>query len=110
MLISKYADMLRNAMLDAISTTYGTTPKLRLYGGTEPAVEAASVAGNSMLAEFTMALAAASNSSENMIGNTLSTTGAAAVSTGTTVAFCCIWKLCFGISASGKNPVLLARI
>jgi hypothetical protein len=42
----KYADTFCNAMLHAISTIYGTTPKLRLYGGTEPADEAASVAGD----------------------------------------------------------------
>jgi hypothetical protein len=74
-------------MLDSISTTYGTTPKLRLYGGTEPADEAASVAGNSMLAEFTMAPALASNGPKNMTIRSLITTGTAAVSTGATATF-----------------------
>lgn len=45
------SDAVRNAGLDAYETTIGTAAILRLYNGTPPANETASLAGNTLLAE-----------------------------------------------------------
>lgn len=68
----------RNGLLDAISTAYGSTPKLRIYSGTMPATPATALSGNTLLAQFTMAPAAASGGSKDMIGGTLTVAAAAA--------------------------------
>jgi len=41
----QFGDLVRNARLDAIETTVGTLPKLRLYSGTQPANCAAAASG-----------------------------------------------------------------
>jgi hypothetical protein len=67
----------KNGRLDAISTGWGATPKLRLYSGTPPANAAASLSGNTLLAEVTPAPAAASGAVKDMLGGTKTTTAAA---------------------------------
>lgn len=44
----------RNAINDAIETTWGTAPILRLYNGTMPATPATALSGNTLLAEGTL--------------------------------------------------------
>jgi hypothetical protein len=74
----KYSDTARNAMLDALSTTYAASMKLRLYSGTEPTDESTALSGNTMLAEFTMAPSAAATGSKQFVPSTLTATAAAA--------------------------------
>lgn len=83
-----YADTLRNAMLDAISTTFGATPKLRIYSGTAPADETAALSGNTLLAEFTLAPSAAATGSKQFVPSTLTATASAAG----TASFYRIWN------------------
>jgi len=77
----------RNARLDAITATWGASPKLRLYSGTAPASASAALSGNTLLAEVTPTPAAASNGSKDMLGGAKSTTGTAGASTGTNATF-----------------------
>lgn len=77
----------KNARLDAISSTWGASPKLRLYAGTPPANAAAALSSNGLLAEVTAAPAAAANGTKDMIGGAKSTTGAAAAGSGTYATF-----------------------
>jgi hypothetical protein len=73
----------RNARLDAIETTIGTAPQLRLYTGTQPA-DCATAASGSLLATLTLPsdwLANASSGSKAKAG-TWSGTGSAAGSAG----------------------------
>lgn len=44
----------RNARLDAIESTVGTDPFLRIYSGTPPANPAAALSGNTLLAEIAL--------------------------------------------------------
>jgi hypothetical protein len=78
---------IKNARLDAISSTWGASPKLRLYAGTPPANAAAALSSNSLLVEVTITPAAASNATKDMLGGAKSGTGAAAAGTGTTTTF-----------------------
>ena len=80
-------DGTKHGMLDAISTVWGATPKLRLYSGTPPADETAALSGNTLLAEVTPAPASASGGSKDMLGGTKTTTGAAGAGAGTNAAF-----------------------
>jgi hypothetical protein len=48
------SDAVRNARLDAIETTIGTAPILRVYNGTMPADETTALSGNTLLAEGTL--------------------------------------------------------
>lgn len=48
------SDAVRNAKLDAVETVIGTGPQLRIYNGTAPANESASLAGNTLLAQGTL--------------------------------------------------------
>lgn len=77
----------KNARLDAISATWGSTPKLRLLGGTPPANAGAALSSNPVLVEITVAPAAASNGTKDMIGGAKTGTGAAAAGTGTPATF-----------------------
>lgn len=73
----------RNARLDAIETTVGTAPKLRLYTGSMPA-DCATAASGSLLAELTLPsdwLAAASAGAKAKSGS-WSGTGQASGSAG----------------------------
>lgn len=75
-----------NARLDAIETTIGTAPKLRLYSGAKPANCAAARTGT-MCCEMTLPsdwMSAASGAAKSKTG-TWSGTGDAAAGAGTTV-------------------------
>ncbi len=76
----------KNGRLDAITTAWGGTPKLRLYSGTAPANAAAALSGNSMLAEVTPTPAAASGGVKDILGGAKTTTGVNA-GTGTVATF-----------------------
>lgn len=71
---------LRNARLEAIETTMGTAPRLRLYAGAPPANTAAAAAG-AHLAEFVLGsdwAAAAANGTKSLNALPLETTAAVA--------------------------------
>jgi hypothetical protein len=68
----------KNARLDAISTSWGATPKLRVYSGTPPANASAALSGNTLLVEVTPAPAAASGATKDMLGGVKTNTAAAA--------------------------------
>lgn len=76
----------RNALLDAIETATGTSPKLRFYSGSAPANCAAARTGT-LLAEGTLPsdwMAAASSGAKALAG-TWTITGQAGASTGTNI-------------------------
>ena len=76
----QFSTTYRNALLDQLETTIGTSAKLEIFTGSVPANCAASEAGTK-LAEFDLAsdwAAAASSGSKQLNNLTLSTTGAAA--------------------------------
>lgn len=50
----QYAVSIRNAQNDAMETDVGTSPIMRVYNGTPPANVAASLSGNTLLAEGTL--------------------------------------------------------
>lgn len=67
----QFGTSVRNARLDAIETTVGTGPLLRVYSGTPPANPAASLSGNTLLAECTLPsdwMAAASGGTKSKSG------------------------------------------
>lgn len=76
----------RNARLDAVETTIGTSPKLQLRSGTQPANCAASATGT-LLAEITCPSdwAAAASGGMKAIAGSWTTTGLSAAGAGTTV-------------------------
>lgn len=87
----QYGTTLRNAQLDAIETTIGTSPKLQLRSGSPPANCAASPTGT-LLCEMTLPsdwLAAASSGSKSKSG-TWSGTGDAGAGSGTNAGH---WRL-----------------
>lgn len=66
----QYSVTVRNAQLDAVETTVGTAPLLRIYSGSAPANCAAAASGT-LLAEATLPsdwMAAASNGSKALSG------------------------------------------
>lgn len=90
----QYSVAVRNAQLDALETIVGTSPILRIYNGTKPANVAASLSGNTLLAEGTLPsdwLAAASSGTKGKAG-TWTLTGQTGASTGTTGTFYRIYK------------------
>lgn len=82
----------RNARLDAIETTIGTTPKLRMYSGAMPANCAAARTGTLLvdvaLASDWMANAASGAKAANNLP--IATTGQAGAGAGTNVGYFCI--------------------
>lgn len=89
----QYLEALRNAQLNAIEATIGTTPKLRIYSGSVPANCAASIGASACLLEEDLPsdwLAAASSASVAKAG-TWSAAGTAAASTGTAATYYRIW-------------------
>jgi predicted amidohydrolase len=71
-----------NGALDALATAWGATPKLIIYSGTAPTNTGTALSGNTALATVTLAPAAASAGSKDMLGGvqtvTASATGVAA--------------------------------
>lgn len=81
----QYSVSVRNAQLDAIETTVGTTPKLRIYSGSQPANCAAAASGT-LLCEITLPsdwMAAASSGSKGIAGGPWTGTGGAGAGAGT---------------------------
>lgn len=85
-----WSDTVRNATLDAWETAIGTGAIVRIYGGSVPADEAASLGSATLLAGFALAsdwASAAASGSKSLSGTPLSTTGETAAGTGTTATF-----------------------
>lgn len=83
------SDAIRNAELDAIETTISTAPILRLYSGSVPASEGASLGAAVLLAEGTLPsdwLAAASGGAKAKSG-TWTLTGQSGAGVGTDATF-----------------------
>lgn len=85
-----WSDAVRNAVVDAWETAIGTAPKVRIYGGTVPADEAAALGAATLLAEFTLASDWASNAAagtKSLSGLPVSVTGEAGAGAGTNATF-----------------------
>lgn len=85
-----WSDTVRNATLDAWETAIGATPKVRIYGGSVPANEAAALGAATLLAEFTLAAdwaSAAASGTKSLSGLPVSVTGDAGAGAGTAAAF-----------------------
>jgi hypothetical protein len=67
----------KNGRLDAISTGWASTPKLRLYSGTPPANASTALSGNTLLVEVTPTPASASSATKDMLGGAKSGTASA---------------------------------
>ena len=86
----KYAALLKNAKLNAISTYAGVNAQLSLYNGTQPTNPDTALAGNTLLVSLTCnatafaGAAATGILTANAIANG---TGTAGASTGTTATF-----------------------
>lgn len=75
----QFSTTLRNAMLEAIETSAGTSAKVRVYSGSAPANAAAAATGT-LLAEWSLASdwsAAASGGTKSLSSTPLSTTASA---------------------------------
>lgn len=85
----QYSVTLRNAQNDALETAIGTGPILRIYNGTPPANVAASLSGNTLLAEGTLPSdwLTASSSGVKAKNGTWTLTGQSGASTGTAGTF-----------------------
>jgi len=82
-----WSDAVRNAQADAWETTIGTAAKVQIWAGTVPADEAGSTAGNTKLAEFTLASdwsAAASGGAKSLSSTPLDVTAIAGAPTNAT--------------------------
>lgn len=80
----QFSTAVRNALLDAIETTMGTSVKVQLWTGTQPANCAAAATGTK-LAEWSLAsdwASAAASGSKSLSGVPLATTGLAAGNAG----------------------------
>jgi hypothetical protein len=89
-----FSDAVRHAMLDAIETTIGAAPILRIYNGTPPADESTALSGNTLLAEGTLPsdwLAAASAGAKAKAG-TWTLTGQSGAGAGTDATFGRIYR------------------
>jgi len=85
-----WSDIVRNVVVDVWETAIGTSPIVRIYGGSVPADEAASLGAATLLAEFTLAsdwAAASSAGVKALSGTPLSTTGEATAGAGTAATF-----------------------
>lgn len=74
----KNSDTLRNAELDAYSTTFGASAKLRFYAGTPPTDESTALSSNTLLAEFTLSPDAAAAGTKQFVPTALTVTATAA--------------------------------
>lgn len=84
-----YSDSIRNAQLDAVETTISTAPIMRIYSGSVPANESASLGAATLLAEGTLPsdwMAAASSGSKAKSG-TWTLTGQSGAGSGTAGTF-----------------------
>ncbi len=83
----QYSVALRNAQQDVIPTTLGASALLRIYAGSVPANVAASVSGNTLLAELACSATLAPASSGGVLTLNAIADDAAANATGTASFF-----------------------
>jgi two-component sensor histidine kinase len=98
----KDAVALKNAKLDAITTYAGTSAKLRIYDGSQPANPDTAVSTQNMLVELICNATAFAGAASGgvLTANAISNgTGAAAAGTGTNGTWFRIWK------SNGTTPV-----
>jgi len=81
-----YSTTIRNGMLDFITTTVGTTAKLRIYSGSRPANVAAAITGT-LLAELTCNATFAPSASGGVLTLNAITQDSSADATGTATHF-----------------------
>jgi len=81
-----YSTTIRNGMLDFITTTVGTTAKLRIYSGSRPANVAAAITGT-LLAELTCNATFAPSASGGVLTLNSITQDSSADATGTATHF-----------------------
>src|SRR5437764_14218958 len=77
----QFSVRVRNARLDAIETTIGTSAHIQIWGGTKPTDCATTAVGQTKLADFALAsdwASAASAGAKSFSGTPLTTTGLAA--------------------------------
>ena len=85
----KYSATLKNAQQDAITTTLGTTAKLLIYSGTQPAGPDTAISSQVLLATLTCnaTFAPAASGGVLTLNAITSGTGTAGASTGTTATW-----------------------
>lgn len=89
----KLSTSVRNAQAEALETTVGTAPVLRIYNGTAPASAGAALSGNTLLATGTLPsdwLGAAASGAVSKSG-TWTLTGQSGAGSGTAGTFFRIW-------------------
>lgn len=96
----------RNAINDAIETTWGTAPYLRLYNGTIPATPATALSGSTLLAEGTLPSdwMGASSSGVKSKSGTWTATGQSGAGAGTNATFYRYYDS-GGTTCRGQGPV-----
>jgi hypothetical protein len=77
----------RNAMMDAITTTVGTSATIRLYSGTAPATVGTSLSGNTLLAELACSSTFAPSASSGVLTLNSITNDSSADASGTASFF-----------------------
>lgn len=90
----QYSTAVQAAKLDAIESTVGTAPIMRLYNGTIPATAATALSGNTVLAQGTLPsdwLAAASSNTKEKTG-TWTLTGQSGAGSGTAATWYAIFN------------------
>lgn len=78
-----YSTACRNAMLDAVTSTIGSSGLFRIYDGTPPASANAALAGNTLLAELALSATYAAAASGGVLTANAIANDAAADATGT---------------------------
>lgn len=78
-----YNAAIRNAGLDAITTAVGSSGKLRIYSGTQPADVATALSGNTLLADLALSATFAAGSSAGVLTASAITNDSSADATGT---------------------------
>ena len=87
----QYRATLRNARMDAVTTDFGNAALIRIYDGTPPANPAASLSGNTLLAELTGASPFAAGASSGVLTASAITQDSAA-NAGGTASFYRVYK------------------
>lgn len=82
-----YVAAVRNAMLDVLTTEVGASGKLKIYDGTPPVNASASLSGNTLLAELTLASTLAPSASGGVLTFDTITSDSSADASGTATFF-----------------------
>lgn len=83
----KLQTTLRNAMVDAITTAIGTSGKLKIYDGTQPATVATSITTQNVLAVLPLSSAFAAGASSGVLTASAITNDSSADASGTATWF-----------------------